>query len=116
MDDLVPLKRIAARLGVSRTTLWRLSRTEACPAPVVLRRRVYWRAKDLDALAQALARYPGRGAFEGERRYAKARAVAKEAAASQRKQPSSMQRGAKALQPDLFGAPDAAAPGGAERR
>jgi predicted DNA-binding transcriptional regulator AlpA len=114
MKDLVPLKRVAADLGVSRSTLWRASRSAipGFPRPLVLRARVYWLRGDLPALKAAMDRFQGRRAFEAERRHAKARAALAQASGlkSKRRKPAST-----IPQPDLFGAADAAGPGGAER-
>ncbi len=114
MKDLIPQKRIAAELGVSRSSLWRASRSalSGFPAPIVLRGRVYWRTTDLPALKAALERFQGRSAFEKARRHAKARATLAEAAGLKRKR---RKRAASLCQPDLFGAPDAGAPMGAEK-
>ena len=114
MKDLVPQKRVAAELGVSRSSLWRASRSAipGFPSPVVLRARVYWVRSDLPALRIAMDRFQGRSAFEAERRHAKARAALAEATGlkpKRRKQASAIP------QPDLFDAPDTAGPGGAER-
>ncbi|MBL8559447.1 MAG: hypothetical protein JNM47_12040 [Hyphomonadaceae bacterium] len=114
MKDLVPQKRVAAELGVSRSSLWRASRSAipGFPSPVVLRARVYWLRSDLPALRVAMDRFQGRSAFEAERRHAKARAALAEATGlkpKRRKQSSAIP------QPDLFDGPDTAGPGGAER-
>jgi hypothetical protein len=37
------------------------------PRPVIIRRRVYWKTVDIDALEEAFFRYEGRGAFERRR-------------------------------------------------
>jgi predicted DNA-binding transcriptional regulator AlpA len=114
MKGLVPQKRVAAELGVSRSSLWRASRSAipGFPPPVVLRARVYWREADLPALKTALQRFQGRKAFEKERRHAKA--CAARAAVASRK-PKRGRRATMARQPDLFGDADAAAPLGAEK-
>ena len=114
MRDLVPQKRIASELGVSRSSLWRASRSAipGFPSPVVLRARVYWLRSDLPALRAAMDRFQGRSAFEAERRHARARTALAEATGlkpKRRKQASAIP------QPDLFDAPDTAGPGGAER-
>lgn len=114
MKDLVPQKRVAAELGVSRSSLWRASRSAipGFPSPVLLRARVYWLRTDLPALRAAMDRFQGRSAFEAERRHAKARAALAEATGlkpKRRKQASALP------QPDLFDGPDTAGPGGAER-
>lgn len=116
--DLVPLKRVAAELSVSRATLWRASRSNipGFPAATKQRGRSFWRREDLPALEMALDVFQGRGAFERARRHSKAckalaRVVASRATHPQRrKQPATDLR-----QPDLFGGPLAQAPGGAER-
>lgn len=115
-DDLIPLKRIAGRLGVSRATLWRVSRSPGFPAPVKLLGRIYWRACDLPEMEASLDRYQGRSAFERERRHAKVRQAATKAMAAAAKKPKRVRASIAALaQPDLFGAAAAPAPGGAER-
>lgn len=115
MKDLVPQKRIAAELGVSRSSLWRASRSSipGFPPPIVLRARVYWQRSDLPALKAALDRFQGRKAFEKERRHAKACAALAEATGLKSKRRT---RAAMIRQPDLFGETDAAAPIGAEKR
>jgi len=113
MKDLVPQKRIAAELGVSRSSLWRASRSSipGFPPPIVVRARVYWQRSDLPALKAALDRFQGRKAFEKERRHAKARAALAEATRLKAKR----RKGTAILrQPDLFGGDDVAAPNGAE--
>lgn len=115
-DDLIPLKRITARLGVSRATLWRVSRSPGFPAPVKMLGRIYWRACDLPEMEASLDRYQGRSAFERERRHAKARQAVTKAMAAAAKRSKCVRSPINALaQPDLFGAAAAPAPGGAER-
>lgn len=68
--DLVPLKQVAAQLGVSRATIWR-ARTSGIagfPAPVMLSRYVFWKRSDLERLEDALLRYQGRVKFEAGRK------------------------------------------------
>ena len=113
--DLIPLKRITAQLGVSRATLWRVSRSVGFPPPFKMLGRVFWRRRDLSAVEAALDRFQGRGVFERERRHAKACKAVTRAMAAAIKQPKRMRTTANALQqPDLFGAAAAPAPGGAE--
>lgn len=68
-DDLVPLKRVAEEVGMSRTSLWRAARSDIpdFPAPVVIRRLVYWKRQDMERLDAALLRYRGRVKFERDR-------------------------------------------------
>lgn len=114
MKDLVPQKRIAAELGVSRSSLWRASRSAIAgfPPPVVLRARVYWLRTDLPALRAAMERFEGRSAFEAGRRHAKARVAQAEATALK---PKRRKQANVVPQPDLFDAADAVALGGTER-
>jgi hypothetical protein len=78
---------------------------------------VYWREHDLPALKSALQRYQGRCAFEHDRRLAKLRAARSEARSPGKKKKRPASRSASDIrQPDLFGAADAMAPGGAETR
>lgn len=113
MKDLVPQKRVAADLGISRSSLWRASRSSIpdFPPPIVLRARVYWREADLPALKAALERFQGRKAFEKQQRHAKARAALAEATGLK---PKRRKGTANLRQPDLFGGDDVAAPNGAE--
>jgi predicted DNA-binding transcriptional regulator AlpA len=114
LKDLLPQKRVAAELGISRSSLWRASRSfiPGFPSPIVLRARIYWREADLPALKAALQRFQGRKAFEKERRHAKACAARAEAAG---RKPKRGRRAEILRQPDLFGDADAAAPLGAEK-
>jgi predicted DNA-binding transcriptional regulator AlpA len=115
-DDLIPLKRVASRLGVSRATLWRVSRGAPFPASVKMLGRIYWRARDISEMEAALDAFQGRSAFERERRRAKACQAATRAMAANTKKPKRVRAGPDGLaQPDLFGGPLASAPGGAER-
>lgn len=68
-DDLVPFKQVADEVGTSRTSLWRAARSDipGFPAPVIIRRLVYWKRQDLERLDEALLRYRGRVKFERER-------------------------------------------------
>jgi len=112
LKDLVPQKRVASQLCVSRSTLWRASHSNIAgfPAPIVVRSRVYWRQADLPALQAAIDSFKGRGAFEALRRHAKAKATRAQMAARTAKR----KRAPALTQPDLFGGPDAAGPSGAE--
>jgi len=112
MKALVPQKRVAADLGVSRSSLWRASRSAipGFPAPVIVRARVYWREADLPALKAALERFEGRTAFERARRFAKACAAREDAAGAKPKRGKGT---GPARHPDLFG--EAAAPQGGEK-
>lgn len=115
MKGLIPQKRVAAELGISRSSLWRArgSAIPGFPPPVVLGARVYWREADLPALKAAIARFQGRGAFEKARRHAKARAELAEATGLRHKR----RKHSMALQqPELFGGTDAVALTGAEKR
>ena len=110
--DLLPLKRVAAQLGISRSSLWRASRSGIAnfPAPTIIRKRVFWRPEDLEALRLAIDVYPGRKAFEEQRRYAGARVAA---AAARGRRPKRLVAPAQ-MQPDLFGGPVSPAPPGAK--
>lgn len=115
-DDLIPLKRIVARLGVSRATLWRVSRTAGFPPAVRMLGRIYWRERDLSDMEAALDCFQGRSSFERARRHAKACQAATKARAAVPKKSRRLRTTANTLaQPDLFGGPAAPAPGGAER-
>jgi predicted DNA-binding transcriptional regulator AlpA len=102
LKDLIPQKRIAAELGVSRSSLWRAMKSGIAgfPAPVVVRRRLYWRASDMPALKDALDLFAGRTAFETARRHARARVARAMVVVGKRKTP---RRAACPPQPDLFG-------------
>jgi predicted DNA-binding transcriptional regulator AlpA len=113
--DLIPQKRVAAKLGVSRCTLWRAVRSNipGFPPPQKIRSRVFWREAELPTLKEAMERFGGRGAFEVVRRHAKARSALIQAATACK---APHKRGARRSlpQPDLFGETDAAGPSGAE--
>jgi hypothetical protein len=115
---MMPLKRVVTLLGVSRASLWRASKSgiPGFPPPITLRGRVYWRENDLPVLKAALLRYQGRYAFEHERRLAKLRAARSEARSDKKKKRPASLAASGIRQPDLFGAVDAMAPGGAEAR
>jgi len=65
---LIPHKRALARLGLSRTTVWRAMNSQIAdfPAPVLVRKRIYWHEEDLPRLEQAMLRYAGRTVFEAQ--------------------------------------------------
>lgn len=68
-DDLVPLKRVLEHVGVGRVTLWRaLNSGLEMPKPTIVRRRVFWTAREIQALDHALDSYRGRVVFEERRR------------------------------------------------
>ena len=58
------------RVGVSRSTLWRLlkSMPANCPAPIIVRARKYWRESDVEPLRSALAEFHGRTSFENDQK------------------------------------------------
>lgn len=114
-DDLIPLKRVAAQLGVSRATLWRVSQSSDFPSPVKVRGRMFWRMRDLAAMEIALDAYQGRSAFEREQRQAKTREAAMKAMAALKKSKRRPTSPSTLQQLDLFGGAGAPTPGGAER-
>lgn len=102
--DLVPLKVVLDELGVSHNTLWRASKSgiASFPPPVVIRRLVYWRQRDIEKLEAALMDYKGRVVFERERnakRRLEALKRAKNASPRRGRETPSIARGA---QRDLF--------------
>ncbi len=68
-DELIPLKRVLDKVGVSRATLWRASRSgmEGFAPPTIVRGRLYWKKMELPAIENALDDYQGRGAFDRQR-------------------------------------------------
>ncbi len=102
-DDLIPFKIVAEEVGMSRTSLWRARRSNipGFPAPIVIRRLVYWRRQDLERLDEALLRYSGRVNFERQRE-----ARRKVERLQKRSKPAAKRvravRQAKPPQPDLF--------------
>ena len=68
--SLVPQKTMLWRVGVSRSTLWRLLKGNPanCPEPVMLRGRVFWRESDIEPLRRALKEFQGRSSFENDRK------------------------------------------------
>jgi predicted DNA-binding transcriptional regulator AlpA len=101
-NDFIPLKRVAAELGVSRATFWRVSRSVDFPRPTRIRGRVFWRKHDLPAMETALDAFQGRSAFERIRRQDKAREAATKAMAAIRKPKRRQTRESAPQQLDLF--------------
>ncbi len=100
-DDLVPLKRVADELCVSRATLWRARQSHLpdFPQPLIVRRLVYWRRGDLKRLEDALMQFQGRIQFETARAaHRKVEAIKKSAASQKRPRRART----KTRQPDLF--------------
>ena len=64
--DLIPLKRVLEEVGVSRSTLWRALRSGIAgfPTPTIIRRRVYWKVAQINAIEAGLDAYQGRCAFD----------------------------------------------------
>lgn len=89
-DDLVPHKKMLVKLGLSRTSVWRALQSPAkdFPRPIVVRRKLSWRAEDLPLIADAMKCYAGRGHFDKARRVEKlsAHAARKVRAIGQSKQ------------------------------
>lgn len=69
-DDLVPLKRVLDACGVSRATLWRVSRSGVSGFPAGVKRggRIYWSGADIETIKQAIEEFSGRTVFEQRRR------------------------------------------------
>lgn len=104
LKDYLPLKAVANELGVSRWTLWRAARSDIAdfPAPTIVRRRVYWKKSQFEALEAALLQFQGRCTFDRKRRHQK---FSKQAAlAKRRASPKSKQTPPERLpgQRDLF--------------
>ena len=103
-EERVPLKLVAAKLGVSRATLWRVTRSSLpdFPAPLKHRGRVYWRSVDLPVLEAAYANFGGRTVFERDRKHEQAR-TARAAAAAAPKPRRIKAKQSDLRQADLFG-------------
>jgi predicted DNA-binding transcriptional regulator AlpA len=69
-QDVIPQKRVAYEVGVSQTTLWRALKSDLpnFPAPVVIRKKVYWRKADLPALEDALMSFQVAACLNGSKR------------------------------------------------
>lgn len=69
-DDLVPHKVMLTKLKLSRTSVWRAMVVDAAgfPAPVIVRRRMYWSEENLQEIAARMKVYVGRREFEKSRR------------------------------------------------
>ncbi|MBX3429984.1 MAG: hypothetical protein KF779_10410 [Hyphomonadaceae bacterium] len=103
-DDLVPLKQVAEEVGMSRTSLWRACRSNIpdFPAPLVIRRLVYWRRDDLERLDAALMRYLGRVHFERQREATQKIERLKRKSRAPAKRSRQLSSRTKPSEPDLF--------------
>ena len=101
-NDLIPLKRVADELGVSRATLWRATRSgiSGFPAPTTIRRLVYWKRAELGRLEDALMHYKGRVSFERQRSAERKVEQLKKTATPRPKR--ARRSSAPTSQPDLF--------------
>ncbi|HCK84806.1 MAG TPA: hypothetical protein DHW63_09915 [Hyphomonadaceae bacterium] len=100
-DNLVPLKRVLEHVGVGRVTLWRaLNSGLEIPKPTIVRRRVFWRAREIQALDHGLDSYKGRVAFEERRRRDRLLLELQSCAAAQ-KQPRKLRRRGRANAPQM---------------
>lgn len=109
-DDLLPLKRVLELVGVSRSTLWRVSASgiEGFPRPKARGRRLFWREEDLPALRQCIDAFDGRTVFDRRKEHDRRRRKTQHAALAAQKRgkvrsrrPKSSPR--KPAQGDLFG-------------
>jgi hypothetical protein len=68
-NELIAMKSAAYEIGVSQVTLWRACQCDLpdFPPPIVIRRRIYWWKKDLNALEDSIMYYQGRGDYERRR-------------------------------------------------
>ncbi len=100
--DLIPLKVVVDEQCVSRATLWRARKSgiPGFPAPLVIRRQVFWRRADLGKLEAALMLYRGRVEFERTRQAEKKVARLKAQALLSRR--GKRQSRPPRRQPDLF--------------
>lgn len=106
-DVLIPNKAALWRLGASRTHLWRVvkSKPENCPSPVIVRGRVFWRERDIEALRSILSQFEGRPSFEKEQQAERCFHKAEEEKRKLTVQRSPKKRRADKRQLDLFAAP-----------
>ncbi len=104
LKDHLPLKAVADELGVSRWTLWRAARSDIAdfPAPIIVRRRVYWKKTQIEALEAALLQYQGRCAFDRRRRHVKAARKLAQAKRTARPKQKALQEAPLPGQRDLF--------------
>lgn len=102
--ELVPLKRAAEAIGVSRTSLWRARQCAIAdfPEPVLVGRLIYWRRADIPKLDEAMLRYEGRGAFEKRRDHARKVRVLSAKRTNQPKRKHAPQGEPDPAQQDLF--------------
>jgi predicted DNA-binding transcriptional regulator AlpA len=103
MKDLVPLKAVAEDLCVSKSTLWRArqSNLPGFPEPTIIRRQVFWKRSELDALEDALLQFKGRSVFEEHRAHARKVAALTKKRPALRRKPRSPKRGPSSQQ-ELF--------------
>jgi predicted DNA-binding transcriptional regulator AlpA len=71
-QECLSLTETAYELAVSRSTLWRASRSNLpdFPEPVIVSRQVYWKKSDLARLEDAMMFFEGRCAFDRKRKAA----------------------------------------------
>lgn len=76
---LLPQKAVAEDLCISLVTLWRArnSAIPGFPAPIIIRKMVFWKKDDLPRLEEALLQFEGRKHFEKQRRHSKQLALRK---------------------------------------
>jgi len=69
-DEFLPLKRVVELAGVSRSTLWRVSRSgiDGFPKPEVRGRRLFWRRDDVALIKRCVEAFEGRSVFDRKKR------------------------------------------------
>jgi predicted DNA-binding transcriptional regulator AlpA len=109
-DDFLPLKRVLELIGVSRSTLWRVSGSgiDGFPKPKVHGRRLFWREKDIPAILRCIEAFEGRNVFDRKKKHERRRREKQYAVLTELRQPKSRARRGrggqkKSSQGDLFG-------------
>lgn len=109
-DDFLPLKRVLELIGVSRSTLWRVSGSgmDGFPKPQVRGRRLFWREDDIPAISRCVDAFEGRNVFDRKRKNERRRRETQHAALAELKHAKVRTRrsragGKKPMQGDLFG-------------
>lgn len=85
--DFLPLKRVLELIGVSRSTLWRVSGSgmDGFPRPQVRGRRLFWRQQEIPAISRCIEAFEGRNVFDRKKKNERRRRETQHAALAELK-------------------------------